>query len=438
MNKLLLLALLGLVLGGGVWKAQHPDGTLEDLKADSISTFDRLKSGVDAGVGTILSYPQVAKNENGVDERLSDLEEQLDSVNDDSPGSNEVMLQQGAIKENLASLTEQHDDLADQVENLASTVTAGSANGGENNSGITNAELTPVSETDLVSLSESIDSRLAEIENRLDSNNTDVQLIESLNEKLSAAETRLTELEERSSLAAQAQEDTATAENSSESDGESLSIAYTQAQIREQLARAEDQLDNPDQLSDTSELVGLLNDNKSRLDTLEPMIQELPASSARAAYAVQNQSQLQTQVTELQERLASLSSTDTNAVDELTAQNSSDAIEYKIYFDRNSAEITADAAAVLNSFLVQEQNRTTGVSIFGFTDRRGAAEYNQQLALNRASNVRTYLINNGLDIDLIKNINSSGEDAVINSIPDETPDAEQRVVVLLAAQPNQP
>ena len=64
--------------------------------------------------------------------------------------------------------------------------------------------------------------------------------------------------------------------------------------------------------------------------------------------------------------------------DELRQRTEGSAVEYKIYFDAGSTEVGEAAARVLDSFIVQEQNRTTGVSIFGFTDRRGSDSYNRR------------------------------------------------------------
>jgi len=55
--------------------------------------------------------------------------------------------------------------------------------------------------------------------------------------------------------------------------------------------------------------------------------------------------------------------------------------------------------------------------------------------LRRATNVRTYLLQNGFDFALIQQINGLGEAAAAAVLPDDADDAQQRVVVLFAAQP---
>ena len=187
----------------------------------------------------------------------------------------------------------------------------------------------------------------------------------------------------------------------------------------------------------------------------------MPASSSAADAALQTQSALEAQIAGLKRRIESIPQgtspelvTSINStisevreeVDELKAQSfvtqadlraqqQGSSVEYKIYFNRNSTQITEDAARVLNSFITQEKNRTIGVSIYGFTDRRGAASYNQQLALRRATNVRSYLIQNGFDYTKINTLSGLGEDAAAAELEDEVEDANQRVVVLFAAQP---
>ncbi len=122
-------------------------------------------------------------------------------------------------------------------------------------------------------------------------------------------------------------------------------------------------------------------------------------------------------------------------VAELRDREANTGIEYKVYFDRGSTDISDEAAVVLKSFIKQEQNRTTGVNIYGFTDRRGDAAFNQRLALQRATAVRSFLIQNGFDFTKIKSLSGLGEDAAAATLDDGTEDADQRAVVLVADQP---
>ena len=121
--------------------------------------------------------------------------------------------------------------------------------------------------------------------------------------------------------------------------------------------------------------------------------------------------------------------------EELREQTAGRHVEYKVYFDAGSTEIGAPAARLLDVFIEQEAERTTGVSIYGFTDRAGSASFNRQLAVERAVNVRAYLLQNGLPFDRIGALSGLGEEAAAALLPDESADAQQRVVVLFAAQP---
>lgn len=544
MKKLLLLALLALGLGGGVWKAQNPEGTLDNLKSQSVRIFTRVKTGVEAGVDTIVNN---AGGENSSNSETAKLDDNLED------GSNEQVA--GATVAEVTALVE--DKFAENASSLASlqgtlnersasmeAVTAAVAeldNAQQETRARTDAgnvrqdaierrldllvrrideqttedELSELSatvqtqqeqvnslQTDLVerqraldesvsdmqeqtrdldlrlgtllvgasaaagdsnsadqdtldALSISIDERLNGIEDRLTTVNADSRRIGELNEQLASAREKIVELEQNYSQTTDAVSELDSSVQALTTVGESLSIDTIQAQIRDQLASAQSQIDSsPD--NNTTQLEALLETTRNRIQTLEQRVQDLPASSSEADDALQNQSALQAQIADLEQRLEGLSNTDPaleNTVndvkeqveqlssqgfvtrEDLRASEQSESIEYKIYFERNSTDISEDAASVLNSFIAQEKNRTTGVSIFGFTDRAGSAAYNQQLALQRATKVRSYLIQNGLDFTKIKTLSGLGEDAAATVLPDDSADAQQRVVVLYADQP---
>jgi len=120
----------------------------------------------------------------------------------------------------------------------------------------------------------------------------------------------------------------------------------------------------------------------------------------------------------------------------LARQDVSDgkAVEYKIYFAKDSTNISKAAEKVLKSFVAQEINRANRVSIFGFTDRSGNATYNQRLALRRANRVRSYLIQEGFDFRKFNAVDGLGEDLAASKIDDGKEDANQRTVVMYAYQ----
>ena len=564
MKKLLLLAVIGLALGGGVWISQNPQGTAEDFKNQAFASVERLKTGVDAGISAVREQPvtidtQAARqeelsqrltsleqtlqqNDSAGDQRLAEmvdsqvsgtrsevqtlqtstaaLESTVDSlqrslgdleskVNDNvssslasletdmtesvasiesklastSAGTDAGIVRLDAIDKRLELLVRRLDEqtvetelqsLTDVVEGVGTELEelksesrtqqarlaidlarinekadtlglrvdtfAGSLSGDSNAENTDN----PASAGNLA-LSSGVDDRLSALEQKLADVNTGALRIRSLEEQLDAANSKIAELESQDEEAQRTLSRLNRSLSELKTAGESLSIDTVQAEIREQLATAQAQIESEEQSTDTDELVSLLEKTRNRIQTLEQRVQDLPASSTEADTALQIQSELQSQIAALQRRVEDVSTTDPalentvqdvkEQVEQLSSRQESKSIEYKIYFDRNSAEITDDAANVLNSFIAQEQNRTTGVSIFGFTDRSGSAAYNQQLALQRATNVRSYLIQNGLDFTKIKALSGLGEDAAAVVLPDESADAQQRVVVLYADQP---
>ncbi|MFK8082851.1 MAG: OmpA family protein [Granulosicoccus sp.] len=554
MNKLLLLALVGLLLGGGVWKAQNPDGTIDDLKVQAAASFERVKSGVD----TAISYPETKSEELSLAERLAGVEQQIEQSDDEEQSAKlQAMLDQtladndntvstlqaalderiapmedmtkavaeldtalqdtrartdssnvrldaidrrlellvrrldeqttdsdlqsvtetlegvqssveglqeefdnhrGEVSESMTGLTEQMATLESRFNTLVSTATqtteAGDSAAASDESGQTGADA--ANSTSILALSAGIDERLSGIEDRLATVNSDSRRLTGLSQLLEASIAKISELEQQDAQASESLEQLSTSVETLQTAGESLSIESIQAQIRDQLALAQSQIDSSVDTANSSELEALIDTTRDRLQTLEQRVQGLPAASAEADGALETQSALQAQIADLEQRLEAINSADpalestVNDVkqqveqlsaqgfvtqDELRAKEQAESIEYKIYFDRNSADVTEDAARVLNSFIAQEKNRTTGVSIFGFTDRSGSAAYNQQLALQRATNVRSYLIQNGLDFTKIKALSGLGEDAAAAVLPDESADAQQRVVVLYADQP---
>jgi len=238
---------------------------------------------------------------------------------------------------------------------------------------------------------------------------------------------------------------------------ESTSIDDQQSKLRLQLASLQEQMNQVGTNPDVTELTNALQATRERIETLEQRVVDLPASSSQATDATEAQSALQAQIralenklsdaeaapdpklvdsiTEVEERVSALAAKGYVTQEELRAQQQAKSTEYKIYFERNSTAITEAAGNVLNSFIAQEKNRTTGVAIYGFTDRRGSAVYNQRLALQRATNVRSYLIQNGFSYTKIRSLSGLGEDAAAADLPDGEEDAQQRAVVLYAQQP---
>jgi len=70
---------------------------------------------------------------------------------------------------------------------------------------------------------------------------------------------------------------------------------------------------------------------------------------------------------------------------------------FLIFFDWDRADITPEAAAILDR--AAEQFMATGqarVQLDGYTDRSGTRSYNQGLSERRAENARAYLVGRGI------------------------------------------
>lgn len=573
MKKLLLTAVVALGLGGGAWKYQNPEGTLDDLRSQANATVDRLKVGVNAireSNPTLIEAKaeQAVELENrqaeltaALTERLGKLEEMVLSPNDDEGGDEIIALttatdelradtgsklavteekitatlaqQEGiqtalnsvqaslataeaslqsivdsddekvaridaidkrldlivrrldeqtfggdiaGIQEGLqtlgADVLELQSSVAEQQAKIASDIAnvdersnslnnrldtlAALAQQTKESSAASGDEASAPSGAALASLSAGIDERFGSLEQRLQTVNADSRRIGNLNDQLESLSNDIASIKSQNDDSNKVLAGITSDIEKLKTTSESLSIETVQAEISNQLARAQSQLENTRENESSSELEALIDTTRNRIRTLEQRVQELPASSTEADNALKIQSALESQISALERRLESANRTDPELVNTLTtvqeqveqlasqsfvtkedlrAQSEGRKVEYKIYFDTNSSDITGDAAKVLDSFIAQEKNRTIGVSIFGFTDRSGSAFYNQKLAELRATNVRSYLIQNGMDYTKIKALTGLGEDAAAAVLPDNAKDSQQRVVVLYAEQP---
>lgn len=231
--------------------------------------------------------------------------------------------------------------------------------------------------------------------------------------------------------------------------GNSSTVETLQAELTQQLQDLEARIANTtDETANTdiNTLNSTLAATRDRIQSLESRVQNLPTDDDNAAAAQEAQSDLQEQIAAMEARLRALpQQTDPELLNtlnqvqqevaELRDRESPNGIEYRVYFGNGSTRISDEASVVLKSFIKQEQNRTTGVNIYGFTDRRGDAAFNQRLALQRATAVRSFLIQNGFDFTKIKSLSGLGEDAAAATLDDGVEDADQRTVVLVADQP---
>jgi hypothetical protein len=107
-------------------------------------------------------------------------------------------------------------------------------------------------------------------------------------------------------------------------------------------------------------------------------------------------------------------------------------VESKVFFDFNSAELTAEAQAELDTAAQGVKRETAGlILIEGHTDQVGDEDYNKQLAERRGQAAKAYLIERGVPESRIKVV-TYGE-----GLPSTDTGAKERVnrrIVLFALQ----
>jgi outer membrane protein OmpA-like peptidoglycan-associated protein len=80
--------------------------------------------------------------------------------------------------------------------------------------------------------------------------------------------------------------------------------------------------------------------------------------------------------------------------------------ENSVRFDTNKSTLTTTAKANLDKLIpVFKEYADTNITIFGYTDSTGSAEYNLKLSADRAQSVKNYLVSKGL---LLERFNVSG------------------------------
>ncbi|MBX2837997.1 MAG: OmpA family protein [Gammaproteobacteria bacterium] len=436
--------------GGSSARAEVVDGRLLDAerRLDSFNAqMDTINSNSDGHKTQLTSLTETVSGLNGQIELLNRrLEEQanndaLNGINNDLQRlESTIETLQESDKSNSEMLTTRLSAVEDKASILLSRLNTLSANA------VSDSD----SDEDTASLRAQVDQRLQAVEQKFETTTTDSQRIETLLDRFNQTRKQLAQLDE---VHKQSQETIAALQKEVDelrTRNESLSIDGLQDKIQQQLADVRKQIDSASTTgsTDVNSLNSALEATRNRIQNLEQRVQGLPATSNAASVAQEVQSSLEAQIASLESKLAEVSANPDliDSISEVKQQVSAlesdlrkkrngETVTYKIYFDRGSTGISEDAAKVLNTFIAQEKNRTTGVSIFGFTDRRGTAEYNQRLALQRATNVRSYLIQKGFDYTKIESINGLGEDAAAASLEDGTEDAQQRTVVLFAAQP---
>ena len=433
----------------------------EELETVS-SSLGNLNDNV-AGLSTDLTEQDDEQTLTNIGTRIDSIDSQLNALSESNEASLESLTTQTdstieELRTELLGLTEANSSLQSRI-NTLSVDASGDGDG---------------------ALSAQVDQRLQELETKLGTANSDKlrlnnlvarlnstnQQIEALsasqegaggnneqvNELVAALEATTKKTENLEAQLSQANDKIASMSEELEvlkSQGGSASVESLQAELTQQLEELEARIADTDDdttNNDINTLNSTLASTRQRIQLLESRVQGLPTDGDNAAAVQAAQSELQSQIAAMEERLRALpQQTDPELIStlnqvqqdvaELRDRENANGIEYRVYFGNGSTVISDDAAVVLKSFIKQEQNRTTGVNIYGFTDRRGDAQFNQRLALQRATAVRSYLIQNGFDFTKIKSLSGLGEDAAAATLDDGAEDADQRTVVLVADQP---
>jgi len=112
-------------------------------------------------------------------------------------------------------------------------------------------------------------------------------------------------------------------------------------------------------------------------------------------------------------------------------QQTSENESQTVYFDTNSAELTADAIAILkDKILADAKNNEAKIVIEAHCDERGSIDYNQKLSIRRAEAVKNYLTKNGVKDAKIKTV-GYGKSKPVDLGHDESSWAKNRRAVTI-------
>jgi len=414
--------------------------------ASQRAALDSQLDGIKTRVGALGAQ---SPRQDATDQKMVQLDEKMAAL---SSRLNTLLSASGTASSSdsgteataLAAVTAQVDQRLAAIEERVTTATTADTRSNidelQARLGASDARIAQLEEQ----LSSALNQSITEIDTTVNSVSTDVDTIEtevgnlknSLAEMLASVESLSGNVDELKSTV------------------ESFAIGDMQKQLQSKLISLESRLDNAP-ANDISSITSALNQTRERIQALEQRVTEPHTNADETTRAMEAQTALQKQVAALETRLINTSSAGNpelastlSAVQEQVAalekrryltpedlQRSTESIQYKIYFDKSQIAITEEAAKVLDSFIAQESNRATNISIFGTTDRTGSSEYNQQLAKRRANRVRSYLIQRGYDFSKIGAVDGIGEDLAAAELPDGQADPNLRSVIIFAYQP---
>jgi len=110
-----------------------------------------------------------------------------------------------------------------------------------------------------------------------------------------------------------------------------------------------------------------------------------------------------------------------------------------VYFDTNKSDVEARQTNLLVNFIKKtDSTRVESIQIFGYCDDVGKDEYNRKLSAERAENVKSEIIANGIRNKIIVTIEGKGriliEDDIVDNLP-EVRSKNRRVDVVINLLP---
>jgi OOP family OmpA-OmpF porin len=104
--------------------------------------------------------------------------------------------------------------------------------------------------------------------------------------------------------------------------------------------------------------------------------------------------------------------------------------EYLVFFDWNKADVTPEAASILDSVVATAKKMgDTKVVATGYTDTSGSAAYNVGLSVRRAEAVKEVLTSEGIPAQNITTIGRGEEDPLVPTGPDVREPQNRRVQI---------
>lgn len=111
--------------------------------------------------------------------------------------------------------------------------------------------------------------------------------------------------------------------------------------------------------------------------------------------------------------------------------------ENAVNFDFNKSTLTAKAKTNLDKLvIVFKEYADTDIRIYGFTDSKGADSYNLKLSEQRATSVKDYLANNGLNVSRFSEVGMGKADPIATNETEESRNLNRRVEFAILANEN--